>query len=137
MKKNDEANKQLMSAHINERVETIVNKIIDLENKITVQDEVMKRQFEEMHNYCKFYTSLYSDLKITLIHTKQLLLSKFSDIHLPSEFTAEGQENEKIKDLREIIAQLKLENMVLKTQLRLNGAGDVEAAADGDVEEDD
>lgn len=121
MKNKDEANHAMLDT-TKQDIDNLSKRISALEQHILAQNKAMQQQYEEMQNYCKFYRSLYSDLKINFIHTKHVLLSKIADkddIELPLQSIIEGQESEKIKELQEEIQQLKLENGALKAKLTL------------------
>lgn len=129
MKNKDEANHAMLDT-TKQDIDSLSKRISAIEQHILAQNKAMQQQFEEMQNYCKFYRSLYSDLKVNFIHTKHVLLSKIADkndIELPLQNIIDGeQESEKIKELQEEVQKLKLENGVLKAKLALKSSQDTD-----------
>lgn len=128
MKNKDETN-HLMLNNSNQDNDTLSKRISALEHHLTVQNTAIQKQFEEMYNYCKFYRSLYCDLKVNFMHTKHVLLSKIAgtdDHEVFLKNVIENQESDKIKDLQEEIHKLKLENEILKAKLALKEQEDVD-----------
>lgn len=120
MKNKDEENHRMLENN-DQDVKALSKKISTLEHQLSVQSNTMSQQLEEMHNYCKFFASLYSDLKLNFVQTKHVLLSKIVDaeIEVPLENIVDDEKSEKIKELQEEVQKLKLENEVLKTKLIL------------------
>lgn len=120
MKNKDETN-HLMLENSNNDSTDLSKRISSLEHQFTIQNHIMRQQLEEMHDYCKFFSTLYSDLKMDFVHTKHLLLSKIAHENMEEE--QDDHESERMKELEEEIRKLKLENGVLKTKLALKNGG--------------
>lgn len=135
MKNKDEANHAMLE-NGNQDIDNLSKRISAVEQHILAQNKAMQQQFKEMENYCKFYRSLYSDLKVNFIHTKHVLLSKIAgsdDIDLSLQNKLREQESEKIKELQEEVQQLRLENAVLKAKLTLKGNQDANLQEESEV----
>lgn len=124
MKSKDETNNLVLE----NPTESLAKRICALEHQFSMQNNAIKQQIGEMQDYCKFFTSLYSDLKLDFIQTKQLLLGKISSEDLTAvqgtglEANA-WSDSERIKELEEEVKKLKLENSVLKEELCLKENG--------------